>query len=199
MNAMNVTKQIQAFGATNSNFGRDIPITQNENARSFKQGSNLFAQAPNAQGPPPQFMPGEARNHSPNGLKNQQLYVIQNNISQRINERQQTQHFTAQKPAQTNMFSGLELAERNNYMTKSPSKTLKIKSQSIFKNPQGGGSDLEHRNLGADVLNQGPRKSFHGRMYVDCAQNGEAPFQEPKEHSPNQNTIMMNINLNSPK
>jgi len=43
MNAMNVTKQIQAFGATNSNFGRDIPITQNENARSFKQGSNLFA------------------------------------------------------------------------------------------------------------------------------------------------------------
>jgi len=84
-------------------------------------------------------------------------------------------------------------------MTKSPSKTLKIKSQSIFKNPQGGASDLEHRNLGADVLNQGPRKSFHGRMYVDCAQNGEIAYQEQKEHSPNQNTIMMNINLNSPK
>jgi len=97
------------------------------------------------------------------------------------------------------MFSGLELAERNNYMTKSPSKTLKIKSQSIFKNPQVGGSDLEHRNLGADVLHQGPRKSFHGRMYVDCMQNGEVPFQELKEQSPSQNTIMMNINLNSPK
>ena len=36
LNQMSVGKQIQTFGATNSNFGRDIPVTQNENNRSFK-------------------------------------------------------------------------------------------------------------------------------------------------------------------
>ena len=65
------------------------------------------------------------------------------------------------------MFSGLELAERNNYMTKSPSKTLKIKSASIFKHEQ------DQRNSGAaEALNQAPRKSFHGKMNVDCQRTG---------------------------
>jgi len=76
MNPMSVGQQMQTFGATNSSFARDIPVSQNENVRSFKQASNLFAQAPGTQGPSPQFKPGDGRKHSPNGLKNQQLYVI---------------------------------------------------------------------------------------------------------------------------
>jgi cytochrome c553 len=73
---MSVGQQLQAFGASSSKFGRDIPVASNENARSFKQASNFFAQAAGAPGPPPQYKQGEARNQSPSGLKNQQLYVI---------------------------------------------------------------------------------------------------------------------------
>ena len=50
--AMSVGKQLQAFGTTNSNFSREIPISQSD-ARSFQQSGNLFTQSTALQGSPP--------------------------------------------------------------------------------------------------------------------------------------------------